>query len=91
MTDPSFASPQHDTASRAAEPPKGDDWISPPKFIFITAIALATLIPNYFVSGLIAERESRQDVVENEFVLSAAVTLWLLGRLRGREALAWSR
>ena len=25
------------------------------------------------------------------FVLSAAVTLWLLGRLRGREALAWSR
>ena len=41
--------------------------MSPLKLVVIAGIALATLIPNYFVSGLIAERESRQDVVESEF------------------------
>jgi len=65
MADPSSASPQPTTASPTPEPPKGSDW-SPAKFVFIAGIALATLIPNYFVSGLIAERESRQDVVETE-------------------------
>src|SRR5262245_5965219 len=67
MTDPSSASPPIETVSRAPEPSQHSDWISPPKFIIIAGIALATLVPNYFVSGLIAERESRQDTVETEF------------------------
>lgn len=45
----------------------GGDWMSPPKLIVIAGLALATLIPNYLVSGLIAERETRQEVVQNEF------------------------
>jgi inner membrane protein len=67
MTDPSFASPQAEPASRVTEGRTGDDWMSPPKFVLIAGLALATLIPNYFVSGLIAERETRQDLVQNEF------------------------
>jgi len=67
MTDPSSASPHIETGAHAPEPPKQGDWISPPKFVIIASIALATLVPNYFVSGLIAERESRQDTVESEF------------------------
>lgn len=67
MTDPSIASPQAEPTSHAPEPAKGDEWMSPLKLVLVGGIALATLIPNYFVSGLIAERESRQDVVESEF------------------------
>jgi inner membrane protein len=66
MTDPSLPSPRVETAPRISEGSK-DDWRSPLKFVLIAGIALATLIPNYFVSGMIAERENRQDVVETEF------------------------
>jgi inner membrane protein len=38
-----------------------------PKILLIAALALATLIPTFFVSGLIAERETRQGAVQNEF------------------------
>jgi inner membrane protein len=66
MTDQSFASPQVETVPRIAEGSK-DDWMSPLKLVLIAGIALATLVPNYFVSGLIEERENRQDIVESEF------------------------
>lgn len=66
MTDPSFPSPQVETVPRIAEGSK-DDWMSPLKLVVIAGIALATLIPNYFVSSLIEERETRQDVVQSEF------------------------
>jgi inner membrane protein len=67
MTDTSFAPPPAEPPSHYSEGPKGDDWMSPPKFVVIGGLALATLIPNYFISGLIAERETRQDIVQNEF------------------------
>jgi inner membrane protein len=43
------------------------ETMSPVKIAVIVGLALATLVPNYFVAGLIAERETRQDAVEKEF------------------------
>lgn len=37
------------------------------KILLITGIALATLIPSFLVSGLVAEREQRQREVQSEF------------------------
>jgi inner membrane protein len=66
MTDTSVAPPtEPPTHSREAS--RRDELLSPPKFVVIGGLALATLIPNYFISGLIAERESRQDLVQSEF------------------------
>ena len=59
----SFASPP----SPAGERPVRDEAFSPPKYVVIGALALATIIPSYLVSGLIAERESRQEAVQKEF------------------------
>jgi inner membrane protein len=67
MTDTSFAAPPSEPPSHSGQAPKRDEWLSPPKFIVIGGLALATLIPNYFISGLVAERESRQEVVQSEF------------------------
>ena len=44
-----------------------DDAVSFPKILLISSLALATLIPTFFVSGLISEREARQGVVQSEF------------------------
>jgi inner membrane protein len=65
MSEPSSASPQPATPSHPV--PTRDEALSPPKYVVIAGLALATLIPNYFISGLIAERETRRDVVEREF------------------------
>ena len=60
MTEPSFE--QFPASMRPHEDP-----VSLPKIFLISALALATLIPTFFVSGLIAEREARQGVVQSEF------------------------
>src|SRR5262245_22430495 len=60
MIEPSVVSEQ-------ADMPHADAPISFAKISLIAARALATLIPTYFVSGLIAERETRQGVVQDEF------------------------
>jgi inner membrane protein len=60
MTEPSFE--QSQTTMRPHEDP-----VSLPKILLISALALATLVPTFFVSGLIAEREARQGVVQSEF------------------------
>jgi len=44
-----------------------DDPVSLLKILLISTLAFATLIPTFFVSGLIAEREARQGVVQSEF------------------------
>ena len=44
-----------------------EDPVSLPKIFLISSLALATLVPTFFVSGLIAEREARQGVVQSEF------------------------
>jgi inner membrane protein len=66
MTDTSVAPPT-EPPTHSREAPRRDELLSPPKFVVIGGLALATLIPNYFISGLIAERESRQDLVQSEF------------------------
>ena len=69
MTEPAVASERAD----APPPPRSSGGahdsapMSLPKMLLIAALALATLIPTFFVSGLIAERETRQGVVQNEF------------------------
>jgi hypothetical protein len=60
MTEPSFEQ------SQASMRPH-EDSVSLPKILLISALAFATLIPTFFVSGLIAEREARQGVVQGEF------------------------
>ena len=67
MTEPAVASEQADMPSRSTGRPHGSASMSFPKILLIAALALATLIPTLFVSGLIAERETRQGVVQNEF------------------------
>jgi inner membrane protein len=64
MSDPFLASPQTDASS--SKGPESD-WMSPPKIVLIAGLALAALVPSYFVAGLIAEREIRQDTVQSEF------------------------
>ena len=49
MTEPSFEQ------SQATMRPH-EDAVSLPKILLISALAFATLIPTFFVSGLIAER-----------------------------------
>jgi inner membrane protein involved in colicin E2 resistance len=44
-----------------------EDPVSLSKILLISSLALATLVPTFFVSGLIAEREARQGVVQSEF------------------------
>jgi inner membrane protein len=66
MTDP-FSSTQPHSPSPNHQRQVRDEAFSPPKYIVIGALALATIIPSYLVSGLIAERESRQDAVQREF------------------------
>ena len=57
-------------AAREAAPStptqKSSGIFSVEKIIFIVGIALATLIPSFFVSGLVAEREQRQREVQAE-------------------------
>ena len=60
MTEPSFE--QSQASMRPHEDP-----VSLPKIFLISSLALATLVPTFFVSGLIAEREARQGVVQSEF------------------------
>ena len=60
MTEPSFE--QSQASMRPHEDP-----VSLPKILLISSLALATLVPTFFVSGLIAEREARQGVVQSEF------------------------
>jgi len=60
MTEPSFE--QSQATMRPHEDP-----VSLPKILLISSLALATLVPTFFVSGLIAEREARQGVVQSEF------------------------
>ena len=60
MTEPSFE--QSQASMRPHEDP-----VSRPKILLISSLALATLVPTFFVSGLIAEREARQGVVQSEF------------------------
>jgi len=67
MTDTSFAAPPSEPPSHSSQTPRRDELFSPPKFVVIGGLALATLIPNYFISSLVAERESRQEVVQSEF------------------------
>ena len=60
MTEPSFE--QSQASMRPHEDP-----VSLPKILLISSLALATLVPTFFVSELIAEREARQGVVQSEF------------------------
>lgn len=60
----------HTPAAREAAPPAtpktSSGIFSVEKVILIAGIALATLIPSFFVSGLVAEREQRQREVQTE-------------------------
>jgi inner membrane protein len=67
MIEPSIASEEAGRPSDSTGNPHDDAPISFAKISLIAALALATLIPTFFVSGLIAERETRQGVVQNEF------------------------
>jgi inner membrane protein len=67
MIEPSIASEQFDMPSHSTWSPQTDAPISLIKVSVIAALALATLIPTFFVSGLIAERETRQGIVQDEF------------------------
>src|SRR5262245_25539961 len=67
MIEPSVVSEQADMPSHSTGMPHADAPISFAKVSLIAALALATLIPTFFVSGLIAERETRQGVVQDEF------------------------
>jgi inner membrane protein len=55
------ATPTHSSADGAYTA------MSFPKVVVIASLALATLIPTFFVAGLITERETRQGVVQSEF------------------------
>jgi inner membrane protein len=67
MIEPSIASEEAGRPSGSSGNPHDDAPISFAKVSLIAALALATLIPTFFVSGLIAERETRQGAVQNEF------------------------
>lgn len=67
MTEPSVASEQADMASRSTAMPRNDAPMSVRKILLIAVLALATLVPSFLVSGLIAERETRQGAVQSEF------------------------
>jgi inner membrane protein len=67
MTEPSVASKQADMASRSTAMPRHDAPISVRKILLIAVLALATLVPSFLVSRLIAERETRQGAVQSEF------------------------
>jgi len=66
MYEPSLASEQPGLPSRSSEGPQ-NDAVSIPKILLIATMAFATLIPTFFVSALITEREARQGAVQNEF------------------------
>jgi inner membrane protein len=67
MIEPSIASEEAGRPSGSSGNPHDDAPISFAKISLIAALALATLIPTFFVSGLIAERETRQGVVQSVF------------------------
>jgi inner membrane protein len=59
--------PQHPQPS--APPAAAPDYISlsPYKIMLIAGLAIATILPNLFISNLIEERETRQEGVRQEF------------------------
>jgi inner membrane protein len=63
MTEPSSIPEPAATTDR----PLFDGAMLIPKIVVIAGLALATLLPSYFVSALVAERETRQEAVQNEF------------------------
>src|SRR5262245_42759607 len=68
MTDTTFdpASPSNPPSSSTEKPWDGAA-MSPPKLGLVGVLALATLLPNFLITGLIEERETRQDAVRKEF------------------------
>ena len=70
MTDSSESQPRSPTiepSSSAPAAPRRGGAISLTKIGLIAGLALATIVPNYFIAGLVGERETRQDAVEKEF------------------------
>lgn len=67
MTDATLASTPAEPPSRPIAGPPDGATISVHKIGLIGGLALATLVPNFLISGLIAERETRQDAVRKEF------------------------
>ena len=67
MTNTSFEQPPADTPPHTAARPRDGATMSLHKIGLIGGLALATLVPNFFISGLIAERETRQEAVRKEF------------------------
>jgi len=68
MTDTTFApAPPIEPGSDNNEKPWDAAAMSPHKLGLVGALALATLVPNFLISGLIEERETRQEAVRKEF------------------------
>jgi inner membrane protein len=67
MTDTGLSSPPADTPFRLTASAWDGAKMSLQKLALVGGLALATLVPNFFISGLIAERETRQDAVRKEF------------------------
>jgi inner membrane protein len=67
MTDTAFDTSRPDAQSHPVAAPHDGVTMSLQKIGLICALALATLIPNVLISGLIEERETRQEAVRQEF------------------------
>jgi inner membrane protein len=68
MTDTALESPAADTPTDPIAKPKSGAAMSLHKLALIGGLALATLVPSVLISGLIEERETRQETVRKEFV-----------------------
>jgi inner membrane protein len=67
MTDASLESPAADAPPDPIAKPSGRAAVSLHKLALVGGLALATLLPNILISGLIEERETRQETVRKEF------------------------
>jgi hypothetical protein len=72
-TDP-FGPPPEATRPDAPAAPPNYTSLSISKTVLIAGLAVATILPNFFISNLIEERQQRQDGVLQEFTRSRAST-----------------
>ena len=77
MTEASAVSPENETPP----PPvaRRKDMSLEHKIAMIVCVAIATIIPSYLIWGLIEERQSRQEAVQEEFTKTWGPQLGIVG------------
>lgn len=74
--------PQHERPTAPPTAPRDYTSLSLPKIALIGGLAIATILPNLFITNLIEEREARQVGVKHEFtrVNSCFTPTWRASR-----------